>query len=245
MAQVLFASDTTPSLVDLDADMSEVYALKQLVTTPAHSGYSAYTATNPLSTVTVNGFRFKSDSGATYDLATMSFVASTTVHWVLAGPSLGWGIKARWDGSTSDRYLAFGMHTSLGVWTEYFRFYENDFVGTSTGKIGYGTGAGGTVTQATSKSTGVTLSKTSGQITMNAASLAASTAVSFTLTNTLIAAIDDPHVTIASGATAGAYLVAVDAVAAGSCRVSLRNLTGGALAESVVLNFNLFKGSVT
>jgi len=40
-----------------------------------------------------------------------------------------------------------------------------------TAGIGYATGAGGTVTQATNKSTGVTLSKTCGVITMNAAQL--------------------------------------------------------------------------
>jgi hypothetical protein len=43
----------------------------------------------------------------------------------------------------------------------------------STGGIGYATGAGGPVTQLTSKSTGVTLGKVAGQITMNGAALAA------------------------------------------------------------------------
>ena len=45
----------------------------------------------------------------------------------------------------------------------------------STSGIGYAAGAGGTVTQATNKSTTVVLNKTTGQITMNAASLAAGT----------------------------------------------------------------------
>lgn len=42
-----------------------------------------------------------------------------------------------------------------------------------TGGIGYQTGSGGTVTQATSKSTAVTLNKLSGRITLNAEALAA------------------------------------------------------------------------
>ena len=40
-------------------------------------------------------------------------------------------------------------------------------------EIGYSSAAQGTVTQATSKSTGVTLNKSMGKITMNAASLGA------------------------------------------------------------------------
>jgi hypothetical protein len=60
----------------------------------------------------------------------------------------------------------------------------------ATTEIGYTAAAQGTVTQATSKSTGVTLSKSAGRITMNNAALAGSTAVSFTLTNTLISTND-------------------------------------------------------
>jgi hypothetical protein len=110
-----------------------------------------------------------------------------------------------------------------------------------TGGVGYATGAGGAVMQPTSKATAVTLNKASGKVTLNAASLAAGAVVSFTLTNSTIAATDVVTACIASGATAGAYLATVDAVAAGSCRVSLRNLSAAALAEAVVLNFALVK----
>ena len=108
--------------------------------------------------------------------------------------------------------------------------------------VGYGSGAGGTITQATSKSTGVTLSKLSGAITMNAASLGANTTVGFLVTNTLVAATDVPVVAIKSGATADAYELTVDAVNTGSFRINIRNQTGGALAEAVVINFVIFKG---
>jgi hypothetical protein len=106
-----------------------------------------------------------------------------------------------------------------------------------SGALGYGTGAGGTVTQATSKSTGVTLNKACGEIVMNNASLAATTSVAFTLTNSLISATDVVDVSIKSGATTNSYSVQVENVAAGSCRISLRNYTGGSLAEAVVLSF--------
>lgn len=110
-----------------------------------------------------------------------------------------------------------------------------------TGGVGYSAGAGGTVTQATSKSTGVTLSKACGQVTMNPAALAAGTSVSFTLTNSLIAATDTIDVHRASGGTDAAYNVWVDSVAAGSCVICVRNISGTSLAEAVVLNFSICK----
>lgn len=100
---------------------------------------------------------------------------------------------------------------------------------------------GGTVTQATSKSTGVTLDRRCGQITMNNASLGATTSVSFTLTNSHIAATDAVIVVIASGATTNSYSSRVDAVADGSCRIQIRNYTAGALVEALVLNFGIVK----
>jgi len=112
----------------------------------------------------------------------------------------------------------------------------------ATAGIGYGTGAGGTVTQATNKSTGVTLNKVSGQITMNAASLAAAAEVSFTFTNSTIAATDVVVTAISSGATAGAYNTHVDAIAAGSCRISITNFSSGSLSEAIVINFVVIKG---
>jgi hypothetical protein len=115
----------------------------------------------------------------------------------------------------------------------------------TTGAIGYTANTGGTVTQATDKSTGVTLNKLTGAITMNGAALATITAVSFTLTNSTIAAADVVLVSIKSGATAGAYSVEVDAVAAGSCQISLRNNTAGSLSEAVVLNYAVIKGSAS
>lgn len=107
--------------------------------------------------------------------------------------------------------------------------------------FGFAAGAGGTVVQASSKSTGVTLNKLAGRITLNAASLAAGAAAGFTLTNSEIAADDVVLVTIKSGATPAAYELQVEATAAGSCAVSIRNRSGGALAEAVVLNFVVIK----
>lgn len=112
----------------------------------------------------------------------------------------------------------------------------------ATAGVGYGTGAGGTVTQATSKSTGVTLDKICGEIVMDSASLSHQTPVAFTLTNSAIAATDVVAVSVKSGGTAGAYLVSAGAVAAGSCSITLFNCqTSGSLSEAVVLSFAVIK----
>jgi len=108
----------------------------------------------------------------------------------------------------------------------------------ATEEIGYAAAAQGTVTQATSKSTGVTLNKSAGQITMNNAALASATNVAFTLTNSLISANDVLIVNVAGGgATAGTYNVFVSALAVGSATIVLRNISGGSLSEAVVINY--------
>jgi hypothetical protein len=111
----------------------------------------------------------------------------------------------------------------------------------ATDEIGYAAAAQGTVTQLTSKSTGVTLNKSAGQITMNNASLAAQTNVSFVLTNSLLSAKDVLVINVAGGAAATtSYNCWVSGHAAGSCTIVLRNIeaTGSpALTEAVVLNF--------
>jgi len=103
-------------------------------------------------------------------------------------------------------------------------------------EIGYAAVAQGAVTQLTSKSTGVTLNTSAGQITMNAASLASVTNVTFTLTNSLLSAKDVLLLTVTNG-TSGAYNAFVSSMAAGSATITLRNISAGALAEAVVLNF--------
>jgi hypothetical protein len=115
----------------------------------------------------------------------------------------------------------------------------------ATSPFGYGgSGTGGTITQATSRTTGVTLNKLSGQIT-----LFASTAISghasneFTLTNSFIDATDVVHVCFASGLTGASYGVTVTAVSAGSCKITVSNFSNSATpSDTPVLNFVVIKG---
>ena len=110
--------------------------------------------------------------------------------------------------------------------------------------FGYGAGAGGIVTQATNKSTAVTLNTRCGQVTMNNANLVTATAVSFTLTNSQIAATDVLILNNVSGGTLGAYMFGARC-AAGSATITVRNLTAGDLAEALVIGFAVIKASTT
>jgi hypothetical protein len=127
---------------------------------------------------------------------------------------------------------------SIGV-----AFLDQDIIGAqyvlSGEQLGYTTDAQGTVTQATSKSTGVTLNKPAGQITTNNAALASATNVTFTLTNSFISANDVLILNVGAGATAGAYNCWVSSLSAGSATITLRNISGGSLSEAVVINFAL------
>lgn len=115
-------------------------------------------------------------------------------------------------------------------------------LGISSGAFGY-TAGGGAVTQATSKTTGVTLNAVCGQVTMNAAALAADTTATFTLTNSTIAATDVLILNHVSGGTAGSYLLNAQA-AAGSAAINVRNITAASLSEAIVIRFAVIK-SVT
>jgi hypothetical protein len=111
---------------------------------------------------------------------------------------------------------------------------------TGTGKQGYATGSGGVVTQLTDKTTAVTLSKSTGQITLAGAALNASTTVSFTLTNTVIEAGDILIMNHISAGTAGSYLLNAQS-AAGSASINVRNISLGSLSEAIVIAFAVIK----
>ena len=113
----------------------------------------------------------------------------------------------------------------------------------SSTELGYTAAAQGTVTQATSKTTGVTLNKSMGRITMNNASLAAGTTALFTLTNSLISANDVLVVSVSGGGTAGAYWPFVSSQTSGSAVIGLYNNTVGALSEAVIINFAIIHGA--
>ena len=119
---------------------------------------------------------------------------------------------------------------------------NNSLVNAVTGQFGYNTGSSTAVptavTQATSKSTGVTVNAPCGTITMNNAALTAGSEVAFIVTNSMVSAYDVPVVAIKSGATtAGTYLLSIATVAAGSFTIAVSNASAGSLSEALVISF--------
>jgi hypothetical protein len=110
--------------------------------------------------------------------------------------------------------------------------YSGNLV-TSSGLIGYTAGAGGTVTQASSKTTAVTLDKSCGVITTNNAALAAATSVSFTVNNSTVTAQDNVVVNPRNAN----YTASVTGLATGSFVIVLTNITAGSLSDAVNINF--------
>ena len=127
---------------------------------------------------------------------------------------------------------------AIGVATSTSLTATGVIASTGTAGVGYATGAGGTVTQITSRTTGVTLNKTTGAITLFSAAGSA-TAATFTVTNSTVAATDVIILNQKSGTDL--YDLMVTAVAAGSFNITFRT-TGGTTTETPVFNFAVIKG---
>lgn len=112
---------------------------------------------------------------------------------------------------------------------------------TAAGGLGYGTGSGGAVTQDTSRTTGVTINKTNGAITLVSAA-GTTTWQTFTVTNSTVAATDTIIVSQKSGTDL--YEIHVTTVAAGSFKLTYRT-TGGTTTEQPVFNFSVIKAATS
>jgi hypothetical protein len=125
----------------------------------------------------------------------------------------------------------------IGVATGTSLTASGTIVSTGTAGVGYAVGAGGAVTQLTSRTTGVTLNKTSGAITLFSAA-GTTVAATFTVTNSTVAATDVIILNQKSGTDL--YDLMVTAVAAGSFNITFRT-TGGSTTETPVFNFAVIK----
>jgi hypothetical protein len=256
--KVVVKSALTGSTIDNNMNDNLIYAVKL-----NDVSYTYLQNTATAGTVTIDY-----SAGQYQFLTTTGSVSLSFANWPVAGDAGSIDIAVNITntaytltlpaavslGTTGVQGYSANVITFAATGTYQFRFSTADsgttitmfdlnrpLLGSTASAIGYSTGTGGTVTQGTNKATGVTLDKRCGQIVMNAANVAAAAEVSFTLTNSFIAATDVVVSSIASGATAGAYSLQVDAVAAGSCRFSLGNHNTSSLGEAVVINFAVIK----
>lgn len=118
---------------------------------------------------------------------------------------------------------------------------DANFNNLNADKAGYVTGDGSAVTQTTSRTTGVTLSKKCGQITLFSTTTTAGLVNVFTVTNSTVAATDVITISHGSGGTAGQYIVYIAAVTGGSFQVAVYTPVAQAAAAAPILNFAVIK----
>jgi hypothetical protein len=104
--------------------------------------------------------------------------------------------------------------------------------------VGYSTGAGGVVIQGTSRTTGVTINKTTGQITLFSAA-GTTSATTFTVTNSTVATTDVIILNQHTGTDL--YDLMVTKTTLGSFDITFRT-TGGTTTEQPIFNFAVIKG---
>lgn len=102
-------------------------------------------------------------------------------------------------------------------------------------------GVGASVTQGTSRTTGVTINSLSGSITLVSAA-GSTTPASFTVTNNKVAAGDVIHLSQKSGTDK--YSLDVTAIADGSFEIT-SNTKSGTTTEQPVFNFVVLKANTT
>jgi hypothetical protein len=101
-------------------------------------------------------------------------------------------------------------------------------------------GAGDAQTQATSKTTSVTLNKETGAITTAASALAAGASATFQVNCSFCTSLHMPY---AVGRGAGNYRIEALTPGAGFFFIRITNVSGGSLSEAIVINFGLLQGA--
>jgi hypothetical protein len=226
---VKYADFSTLAVLNLDAGASGSAGTVDIFPTTAAKGKLALTAADNAGDTTSTIVNASQSAAATWTIPDTNGSASFVM--TAATQTIG-GAKT---------FSSAGIFSStLGV-TGALTGANSILSSHATAGVGYTTGAGGTVTQATSKSTTVVLNTITGTITMNNASLAAAAEVTFTLTNSAITSTDMVIVHHVSAGTAGGYVTQCSSVGSGTCTITVTNQSAGALAEAIVLRFMVLK----
>lgn len=194
------------------------------------SNTNAGSSTQSAYVLTTNAGNFTVGAGSTAAGSAAQFLWNGSGDMLFDHQNAAGGMQFR-TGSTPTTAISVDVNQNVS-------FAASALSSSASGGIGYKTGAGGAVTQATSRTTGVTLNNVSGAITLFAAAPTVGTWVSFTVTNSTVAATDVPHVAFKSGTNT--YVCNVSAVAAGSFQISFMSIAGTS-SDSPVINFAVTK----
>ena len=196
-------------------------------------------AASPTSFVSVDAQADDYASGPTFTATSIVQYGSTATGTTAGLPRAGLGIMSFQNGSAG--LLGTNGAKPLVFMTQSLERLRIESGGnvlvTGVGGLGYGTGSGGAVTQITSRTTGVTINKTNGAVTLFTAA-GSTTATTLTVTNSTVAATDTVVVSVKSGTNV--YLAYVTAVAAGSFNITFQT-TGGTASDAPVFNFAVIK----
>jgi hypothetical protein len=210
--------------------------------TIALNGASAlYGGVTFLGAGTATAIRFYQPTNSWYQINAETVYAAG-IQAFLATPSSA-NLRTAMTDETGTGVLVFNNTPTLvtpiiGVATGTSLEATGKIVSTGTAGIGYATGSGGTVTQGTSRTTGVTLNKTNGSITLFSAA-GTTVATTFTVTNSTVTSTDVIILNQQSGTDL--YDLMVTNVAGGSFKITFRT-TGGTTTEQPVFNFSVIKG---
>ena len=203
--------------------------------------------------VGINNNSPSSLNAAAYNLVVGDGAASNKGISIFCGPAYYGSIHFADGTSGADAYRGiityYHNDNSMSFYTNATEKMRIDTSGnvlvTNPAGLGYGTGSGGTVTQATSKSTAVTLNKPTGQITLNNSALGANSVAQFSCSNSLCADKDTVVTSLTSvGGVPSLNNYQINSYAtSGIIYFGIRNTSAGSLSEAVVFNFAIIKGA--
>lgn len=215
------------------------------------TGSAASLTTARTLTIGSTGKTFNGTAGVSWTLAEIGAAPATHSHTQpVSGNWFNTGFLSISTGGVVEVGRYFDWHYNSTDTTDYTARTEIDSAGNlihdqgikakGTGGLGYA--YGGTVTQATSRDTGITLNTPSGTITLFSTTVTAGTMNKFTLTNSCIQATDVVVVGVRAS-NSGTFNVFVNRTTAGVCDIVVQNLVTVATAQAVHINFAIIKGS--
>lgn len=215
------------------------------VTLPSGQAITNAALTNPTMTTPVLGTPTSGTLTNTTGFPTANLAgAGAGVLTFLATPSSA-NLATAVTGETGSGGLVFATTPTLvtpviGVATGTSLAATGAITSSGTTGVGYATGAGGTVTQITSRTTGVTINKTTGAITLFSAA-GTNVDTSFVVTNSTVAATDVIILNEKSGTNKYKFYVS----AIGASTFTITFWTDTTSVDAPVINFAVIKGVIS